>query len=647
MQTALKLTCPGVPDLYQGTELWDLSLVDPDNRRPVDYDLRRQLVLGRDLPVGDAKADPEAVGAPKLDLIRTLLALRRSRPELFDVEAGYEPLGRRGPGRRAGRRLRSSRRLVAGRRLPVPLAGCARPIDDVSPTSSRVGPSPCGSTGRTCWGREVRGVGAQGGALRGGRVVDGARHAMTADERGGWSAEVDGAGAGSRYGFSIDGGDVRPDPRSPSQPDGVDGLSEVVDHGAFAWTDGGWRGVPLPSAVIYELHVGTFTPEGTFDGVIGKLPHLVDLGVDVDRAAAGERVPRRARMGLRRRRPVRPAPRLRRAGGPEAARRRRPRRRRRRRDGRRLQPPRSGRELPRRVRSVLHRQVRDAVGHGGEPRRPRQRRGPPVLPRQRACCGCGTTTATGCASTRSTPSSTRRRSTCSRSWPSRSRRCRRRSAATLFLIAESDLNDPTGRAPAGRSAATAWTRSGATTSTTRSTPCSPASGPATTPTSGHSSSWRRRCGGRSSTPASYAPDRGRRHGRVPSPDIPGWRFLGYLQDHDQVGNRAVGERSSHLLDTDRLKVAAALVLTSPFVPMLFMGEEWGASSPFQYFTDHPDADLGRAVSEGPPTGVLVVRVGARGRARSAGGGDVRAVPARLGRGRTPATTPSCWRGTAT
>src|SRR5688572_9183171 len=98
---------------------------------------------------------------------------------------------------------------------------------------------------------------------------------MAAGERGWWTADVEGAGPGSRYGFSIDGGDVRPDPRSPSQPDGVDGLSEVVDHAAFAWTDGAWRGVPLPSAVVYELHVGTFTREGTFDGVVGKLPHLV------------------------------------------------------------------------------------------------------------------------------------------------------------------------------------------------------------------------------------------------------------------------------------------------------------------------------------------------------------------------------------
>ena len=97
VQTTLKLTCPGVPDLYQGTELWDLSLVDPDNRRPVDYDLRRRL-LGMDLGVPHGEISPEREGgAAKLDLIRTLLWLRRDRPELFDVDAGYEPLTVDGP----------------------------------------------------------------------------------------------------------------------------------------------------------------------------------------------------------------------------------------------------------------------------------------------------------------------------------------------------------------------------------------------------------------------------------------------------------------------------------------------------------------------------------------------------------------------
>src|SRR5207249_5752070 len=82
------------------------------------------------------------------------------------------------------------------------------------------------------------------------------------------------------YRFVVD-GDALPDPRSPFQPDGVHGTSRVIEPAAFPWTDDGWRGVHLPSAVVYELHVGTFTPEGTFEAVIPRLDHLVELGIDV------------------------------------------------------------------------------------------------------------------------------------------------------------------------------------------------------------------------------------------------------------------------------------------------------------------------------------------------------------------------------
>jgi maltooligosyltrehalose trehalohydrolase len=95
----------------------------------------------------------------------------------------------------------------------------------------------------------------------------------------------------------------------------------------------------------------------------------------------------------------------------------------------------------------------------------------------------------------------------------------------------------------------------------------------------------------------WSPHRGRTHGR-PADGIPGRRFVASLQNHDQVGNRANGERTSHLLSPARRKVGAALLLTSPFTPMLFQGEEWSASAPFLYFTDHDDVALGEAVSEG-------------------------------------------------
>jgi maltooligosyltrehalose trehalohydrolase len=98
---------------------------------------------------------------------------------------------------------------------------------------------------------------------------------------------------------------------------------------------------------------------------------------------------------------------------------------------------------------------------------------------------------------------------------------------------------------------------------------------------------------------SWSSFRRRTHGRpVDVGNLPGWKFLGYLQDHDQIGNRAVGDRISATLSPGLLAVGATLVLTSPFTPMLFMGEEWGAATPWQFFTSHPEPELGRATAEG-------------------------------------------------
>jgi maltooligosyltrehalose trehalohydrolase len=95
----------------------------------------------------------------------------------------------------------------------------------------------------------------------------------------------------------------------------------------------------------------------------------------------------------------------------------------------------------------------------------------------------------------------------------------------------------------------------------------------------------------------YCASRDRRHGR-PTTGMHAKRFLAYAQNHDQIGNRARGERLAHLLSQEQLEIAAALVLLSPFVPMLFQGEEWASAAPFQYFTDHPDPALAQAVREG-------------------------------------------------
>jgi maltooligosyltrehalose trehalohydrolase len=95
----------------------------------------------------------------------------------------------------------------------------------------------------------------------------------------------------------------------------------------------------------------------------------------------------------------------------------------------------------------------------------------------------------------------------------------------------------------------------------------------------------------------YSEYRQRNHGRQVV-GLSGHRFIGFVQNHDQVGNRAQGERVSHEAGVGRAKIAAALVLTAAFVPMLFQGEEFGASAPFLYFTDYDDPELGRMISEG-------------------------------------------------
>jgi maltooligosyltrehalose trehalohydrolase len=97
---------------------------------------------------------------------------------------------------------------------------------------------------------------------------------------------------------------------------------------------------------------------------------------------------------------------------------------------------------------------------------------------------------------------------------------------------------------------------------------------------------------------SYSSFRAREHGHPIPPGVPAWRLVTFDQDHDQIGNRAAGDRLSATLSTRRLAVAAVLTLTSPGTPMLFMGEEWGASTPWQFFTSHPEPELARATAEG-------------------------------------------------
>ena len=110
-------------------------------------------------------------------------------------------------------------------------------------------------------------------------LLDGTAHEMQRHEDGWFTREVAGVGAGTRYRFLIDGATEVPDPASPFQPDDISGLSEVIDHKSYDWRATEWRGRPWEDAVFLETHVGTFTPEGTYRAMIGRLDHLVETGI--------------------------------------------------------------------------------------------------------------------------------------------------------------------------------------------------------------------------------------------------------------------------------------------------------------------------------------------------------------------------------
>src|SRR5262249_20844946 len=111
-------------------------------------------------------------------------------------------------------------------------------------------------------------------------IVDNrSRWPMRDEGDGVWSTVVNDVGPGTRYRFVVD-GHAYPDPSSRPQPDGVQGSSEVVDPHAYVWHDGAWTGLSIEGLVIYQLHVGTATPGGTLDSLIGELPRLKELGVN-------------------------------------------------------------------------------------------------------------------------------------------------------------------------------------------------------------------------------------------------------------------------------------------------------------------------------------------------------------------------------
>lgn len=100
------------------------------------------------------------------------------------------------------------------------------------------------------------------------------------DQQGYWSATVENIPPGTRYFYQLDQQFTHPDPASYSQPEGVHRASEVIDQNTFIWQDQNWKTIPLDELIVYELHVGTFTPEGTFEAIIPRLPELLELGIN-------------------------------------------------------------------------------------------------------------------------------------------------------------------------------------------------------------------------------------------------------------------------------------------------------------------------------------------------------------------------------
>jgi maltooligosyltrehalose trehalohydrolase len=424
--------------------------------------------------------------------------------------------------------------------------------------------------------------------------VDGVVSPMTRGDDGWWRATVD-AAPDARYGFLLDDDPTPlPDPRSPRQPDGVHERSQRWEPRELL--DVEWAGRPLQGAVVYELHIGTFTPAGTFDAAIDKLDYLVDLGVDFV-----EVMPVNAFSGTHGwgydgvlwyavHEPY---------GGPDGL-------------------VRFVDACHRRGLAVLIDAVFNHLGPSGN-----------YLPRFGPYLSSASNPWGEGINIADAQSDEVRRYIigCALRWmrdfhadglrldavhalfdttaihileelAAETDALARELGRPLSLIAESDLNDPsmiTPRSEHGHGMAAQWDDD--------------IHHAIHTAVSGERQGYYADFGSLATLAktlrrgffhaATYSSFRQRRHGRpLDTSTIPATRLLAYTCTHDQVGNRALGDRPSQYLTYGQLAVKAALVLGSPYTAMLFMGEEWGASTPFQFFSSHPEPELARATAEG-------------------------------------------------
>lgn len=423
-------------------------------------------------------------------------------------------------------------------------------------------------------------------------------HPLTRNEHGVFSATVPGVRPGDDYAYRLDGGPERPDPVSQWQPHGVHGASRVVDQDAFEWTDHAWKGIEMADYVIYELHVGTFTPAGTFDAVIPRLAALRDLGITAIELMPVAQFPGERNWGY---------------------------------DGVQLYAPQNsygGPEALKRLVNAAHAEglavVLDVVyNHVGPEGNYLAEFAPYFTDVYRTPWGSAVNfdgadsdevrrfvLENACYWVADFHIDALRLDAIHGIFDFQARHvlseltARVHTLATelgrrVMVIAESDLNDPRLLRPAekyGYAMDAQWSddfhhavhvaltgeRAGYYEGFAHY---------------GDIQAIADALARRFVFQGQYAPHRRRGHG-APAMDVSADHFIIAIQNHDQVGNRATGDRLGALVPPDALRLAAALLLLAPYVPMLFMGEEYEETAPFLYFVSHSDPELIEAVGRG-------------------------------------------------
>ncbi|MFO7692916.1 MAG: malto-oligosyltrehalose trehalohydrolase [Vicinamibacterales bacterium] len=419
---------------------------------------------------------------------------------------------------------------------------------------------------------------------------------LQAENDGFHGAVVEGVSAGERYRYRLDGGQLLPDPASRYQPEGVHGPSAVVDWRSFPWSDGAWTGLPLEETVLYELHVGTFTPEGTFAAAADRLPDLKDLGVTAIELMPVADFPGRWNWGYDGVAPFAPA---RCYGHPD--------------DLRRLV------DAAHRLGLAVHLDV--VYNHLGPD-------GAYQSAFSRDYYSAAHTSPWGAAMNFDGPRSQPVRDYVVENglhWVHEYHIDGLRLDATHAIVDQSPRHILAVFAASIRESLEGSSRRVQVVAEDHGN-LAHMIRPEASGGFGLDALWsddfhhqmRRRLAGDadgyfadfSGTAQAIARTAergwfycgehsdyfGRRRGTDPT-GIPASRFVFFLQNHDQVGNRAFGDRLHARGDWAAWKAASTLLLVLPETPLLFMGQEWAASSPFQYFTDH-HPELGRLVRDG-------------------------------------------------